>query len=344
MTHPLEAWKINREGFINLTDYTQRVKFLLRYAILAPSTHNCQPWLFKILENNSCELYLDKKIKLKEADPNEKCAYISMGCCLENLVVAAKAFGVYKGDLHKINQKTGLVAEVSFRDPKDAAQADKESGELVEAMVARKNSRGFFKPNKISKKLIGSIQTKIDDKDLEVTFIDDKSKIEKLAKITAEGIKRIYKRKSFRRELASWIHGNLSSKYDGMPGRSLHIPTPLSLIFPTVLKFVNVSPGIAVANYKSFSSAPLVCVLGTKSENVDGWLKMGRNIERLMLEFNRAGVQTSIFLASVDEESLCEEVKKEISAKYKPQFVFCAGYMERDQKHTPRHPLENKLC
>lgn len=39
---------------INISDFPEKgslefqIKFVLNYAILAPSTHNSQPWLFKI--------------------------------------------------------------------------------------------------------------------------------------------------------------------------------------------------------------------------------------------------------------------------------------------------------
>jgi nitroreductase len=34
--------------FDRLCTYTQRVRFLLDYAVLAPSTHNTQPWRFEL--------------------------------------------------------------------------------------------------------------------------------------------------------------------------------------------------------------------------------------------------------------------------------------------------------
>ena len=43
-------------------------RFLLRYGVLAPSTHNSQPWLFRI-RGGRLSIYNDPKVEIKKADP-----------------------------------------------------------------------------------------------------------------------------------------------------------------------------------------------------------------------------------------------------------------------------------
>jgi len=40
------SWQINEQDFPRGEDSTEKLKFLIRYAILAPSSHNTQPWKF----------------------------------------------------------------------------------------------------------------------------------------------------------------------------------------------------------------------------------------------------------------------------------------------------------
>jgi hypothetical protein len=40
---PLEPWAISEDAYPATADAAQRLRFLLRYAILAPSGHNTQP-------------------------------------------------------------------------------------------------------------------------------------------------------------------------------------------------------------------------------------------------------------------------------------------------------------
>jgi hypothetical protein len=52
-----QAWNVSESQFPKDGTKTEQLKFLLNYAILAPSSHNTQPWLFKIIDDNIIELY-----------------------------------------------------------------------------------------------------------------------------------------------------------------------------------------------------------------------------------------------------------------------------------------------
>jgi nitroreductase len=45
------------------------LRLALEYAVLAPSSHNTQPWLFR-LNDNTVELYADAERILKTVDPH----------------------------------------------------------------------------------------------------------------------------------------------------------------------------------------------------------------------------------------------------------------------------------
>ena len=70
-----------------------RLRFLVRYAVLAPSSHNTQPWRFHIAADR-IDLFLDESRWLKVADADQRELHISLGCALENLLVAAEHFGL----------------------------------------------------------------------------------------------------------------------------------------------------------------------------------------------------------------------------------------------------------
>jgi nitroreductase len=57
----LDVWKISEDEFPKDGPMLEKLKFFLRYAILAPSTHNTQPWAYRIVNNNIIELYSDRK-------------------------------------------------------------------------------------------------------------------------------------------------------------------------------------------------------------------------------------------------------------------------------------------
>ncbi len=95
---------------------------LVRSAILASSAHNSQPWLFRI--SGPCvELYADRARNIGLVDPYLREMHLSLGCALENLVIAAARFGhdsavdVADGVLHLLEEepKPTRVAAVRLR-------------------------------------------------------------------------------------------------------------------------------------------------------------------------------------------------------------------------------------
>ena len=54
---------INAQDFVRCVTQEEKILFLLRYAILSPSTHNSQPWLFKV-KGSVCEIYFDTTSRL----------------------------------------------------------------------------------------------------------------------------------------------------------------------------------------------------------------------------------------------------------------------------------------
>ena len=56
-----QPWAVAEADYPQGAGARERVRFLLRYAILAPSGHNTQPWLFRtsgdVVELRACLLY-----------------------------------------------------------------------------------------------------------------------------------------------------------------------------------------------------------------------------------------------------------------------------------------------
>ena len=60
----------------------EQIVYLLRYAILAPSSHNSQPWRFSVVQN-TVELRPDPPPWLRGAGSDNRKHDISLGCELD---------------------------------------------------------------------------------------------------------------------------------------------------------------------------------------------------------------------------------------------------------------------
>ena len=65
---------------------------LVQAAILAPSPHNTQAWLFR-LEDAHIDVFADRTRRLGAMDPFDRELHVGIGAAVENLVIAARAEG-----------------------------------------------------------------------------------------------------------------------------------------------------------------------------------------------------------------------------------------------------------
>jgi hypothetical protein len=93
MTEPqLYAWGVSEDKYDSLYSEIDKIKLLLKYIILAPPSHNTQPWIFKILNDNIIEVYADRTRALPVVDPQDKELIISCGVALNHSQIAIKHF------------------------------------------------------------------------------------------------------------------------------------------------------------------------------------------------------------------------------------------------------------
>src|SRR5581483_1122664 len=276
---------IKLSNFYRMVTQSDRIKFLLSYAVLAPSTHNSQPWLFKI-ENNVCKVYYDPKYLIPVGDPLTRDLHISIGCAVENLNIAAKYFGMAPiVNLGPFEEKN-LLAKIIFSEP--ANKLDN-YGNLLNTIPKRINARGVFQKTEINLSTLDEVKSEMQKSgytdNLTLHLIVDRDKINSLARLTARGLRMAYQKPIFRREMSRWMNNSLSPKKEGLHGYALKMPLFLSFIIPTLVRLKDIGPFLADKNYQSISSAPLLVVISAKKNDPHTWLETGLLAERLMLEF-----------------------------------------------------------
>ena len=85
-------WIIDEADFYELETHQEQMTFLLRYAILAPSGHNTQPWTFHITADG-VEVTADYSRRMPVVDKGDRELLMSVGAAIANFRVAAAHFG-----------------------------------------------------------------------------------------------------------------------------------------------------------------------------------------------------------------------------------------------------------
>jgi hypothetical protein len=316
---------------------------ILSYAIRAPSTHNSQPWLFK-LQTNGVSIYYNKKLFLPEADHDGRGLYISIGCMLENMIIAATHFGISTNYVFIENSEDNHIIDISFEKSNISLE---ENEKLFVKISDRVNSRGQFKDEELFEEVSTIVELnnkEFLDKNISLTILKKKEDINKIAELTRDAILEAYDKPSFRKEVSHWMNSNLSRKKEGLPGYSLKLPLILSIIIPILIRYFNMGKILGNLNYKSIKSAPLIFIFSSLNNLKEDWINIGMYAEKLMLSLQTAGFQTSIFVGSIEIGDLYKDVQRLINLNSgRPEFIFAVGHMEGIHKITPRHKLEEKI-
>src|SRR5260221_413928 len=118
------AWSISEKEFPKESTIEEKIRFFTRFGILAPSTHNTQPWKFKV-QKNSLFIYPDLSKKLPFGDRTDKNLYISLGCCLENISKTSLYFGFDPNIEDLRNEEGKSYVKITFTKKREEGNNEK---------------------------------------------------------------------------------------------------------------------------------------------------------------------------------------------------------------------------
>ena len=153
-----EVWR-HVEPDNGVRDYRE----LVRYATLAASSHNTQPWKFK-LEPNRILILPDLSRRCPAVDPDDHHLYASLGCAAENILVAAPAFGLKGNYSYDSNAST---VQIDFEETPPLRSS------LFEAIPKRQCSRVEFDGSSLSIEQTRKLEEAAHGTGVSVMFITD---------------------------------------------------------------------------------------------------------------------------------------------------------------------------
>jgi nitroreductase len=324
-------WRIREQDFPRQGTITEKLCFLLRYAILAPSSHNTQPWKFRVA-GDEIQIFTDPTRWLKVADPDQRELYISVGCALENLFIAAEHLGYNhrvtyfpqpdQADLAAIAKFTPLVRR-SFR-----------GHELFEAIPLRHtNHKTYDDVYRIPVADLAYLQECCVEPGLQLHLTSDAKLREQVQDLVVRGDAIQFADPAFREELGYWIG-------QGVFGSSWL----LSHLEQLAVSYINIGKLTALRDTTMLMSAPVIGLLSSNQNDGETQVKTGQVFERICL----AAASRGIWLQPMSQIIELPELKAELANIFLPpgvypQHTFRLSYAEPEPVHTPRRPLTEVL-
>ncbi len=333
----LAIWSAAIDDFPVGGSPAEKLAALVPFAILAPSSHNAQPWLFRIADD-ALELRADRRRRLPVADPDDREMIIGCGAALGCLNIALRTFG-YAGHVtvRPDPDHPELLARVGLGAPH---LPDEHDHALFRAMHQRKTYRLPFHRRTPEPRLMSDLEAIARHRGAWFRIFQSDARRMALTDLVSEGDRRQMADPAFRRELASWLHSNRSRTRDGMPGWTHGFGPASAAALPLIVRTFDTGDGKSAHDETLALGSPLLAVLGTWTDTPADWMQTGRALIDLLLHGLTEGVTASYLNQPVEIPALRQRLASLVGQSAYPQLVLRMGYPDRDEpRRTPRRDV-----
>lgn len=303
---------------------------LLRYAVLAPSSHNTQPWRFRV-SATAIDLLADRTRALPVNDPDDRELVISCGAALLNLRAGAASLGLDAAvQLFPDPAEPDWLARLSLGGQRAEPQPD---GELAAFIEHRRTYRRRFSTRSVEQETMARLTEAAAAENVWLRpFEEEQARLE-IAGLVAEGDDMQWANPSWRRELAMWMHPRRQ-------GDGLTVPELVGPVAQFVVRTFDMGGGVGARDRQLAEASPLLAVIATRGDTVPDWLQAGQGLQRVLLTACRHGLQASYLNQPIEVPLLRSRVQRLVGAGF-PQILMRLGYPADAVAAAARRPLED---
>lgn len=260
---------------------------LVRYAMLAPSSHNTQCWKFRIA-GKTISILPDLSRRCPVVDPDDHHLFVSLGCAAENLQQAAAAFGL-RGH-HQVTTGDRTAIDITF----EAMPALRSP--LFEAIPLRQSTRGEFDGQPLSKEELKLLEAAGTGNGVKVMLLTERQAMEAVLDFIAQGNTAQIRDPAFVRELKQWIRFNdaqaLAAK-DGLFSRCTGNPSLPAWLGGAMFDLFFTESAENDRYARQVRSSAGIAIFFSDEDHPAQWIEVGRAFERFALQATAIGVRNA---------------------------------------------------
>lgn len=303
----------------------ERLRFLLGYAVLAPSRHNAQPWLFEI-DGDVLGVFVDPRRTLRAADPHGREAAIACGAALENLRIGAAHHG---HDLAVEVRRPGRGEPIAIARLADRRPPTPGEEELFQAIPDRRTALALS-PRPVPPAALAGLLDEMNGDALLRRV--PRWLARPVAGLVAEAQGIQWSSGLFRAELAAWTRA--PSHRLPADGVAAGRPVPGNFLRRLLRR---VGSRSAEAARRADEQTRTLLVLSSRDDAPKDWFLAGRAMQRLLLRATARGLSASFLGQAIEVPDVRERLRRTVGDPGQPQLLLRVGYgpRPRDQRRRP---------
>lgn len=263
------------------------VRELIRHATLAASSHNTQPWKFRI-QQDSIIILPDYSRRCPVVDPDDSHLFKSLGCAAENLVHAAAAQG-FLADVRFDSHEDGVIVVLN------RASAVRVT-DLYRAITKRQCVKAAYDGTPLVAPELEKLEKAGKARNVRTIILLSEAQKETIIDYVTQGNVAQLSDRAFRDELVSWIRfnpGEAMHTGDGLSGRTSGQPALPRWLAKRILGMVLTPKGQADTDATNIRSSAGVAVFVASRVDKAAWVEAGRAYERFALQATALNIRTA---------------------------------------------------
>jgi hypothetical protein len=309
---------------------------LVRYGVMAASSHNTQPWKFR-LEPGRITVMPDFSRRTPAVDPDDHHLYCSVGCAVENVVQAARGLGWSASARYSASADAVDVA---------LTPAAPERGPLFDALAERQCTRGDYDGRAVPDDAVATLVAAAQNERARAVFFTGRERTATVVDLVAEAVRAQVNDPAFVEELKGWIRFNDAEAQRTRDG--LHVngsgnrSAPrwiASLLFGA---FFNAGREVERTS-REIRSAAGVAAFVSDADDPEHWIEAGRVYERFALQATALGVRHAFINQPLEVPRLRTELAARLGlGRRRPDLLVRYGYGPA-QPRSLRRPIEDMI-
>lgn len=330
-----DPWQTEPTAFPRGGTAAEKWHYLLNWAVLAPSTHNSQPWLFHI-RGDLLQILADRRRALPVVDPHDRELTLSIGALIGTLSVALRGLGLDATvSLLPADHDPDLMATVVLAEgPPPTA----EETELFRAIPRRRTTRHPFDPAPLDETVLGDLATAATVDHVRTILVTDDETRGQVADLVSAADRLQFADRAFRRELAAWLHSRRSASRDGLSVAGMGGPDLLTRPAAWVMRTFDLGSDVAAKDHELAAHSPALAVLASDADTPRAWLEAGQELARLLLTATARGLTASHLNQPIEVEQLRPALGELTRVSGHPQILLRLGRGPKVPP-SPRRPV-----
>ena len=276
------------------TPARELVSELVRFATLAPSSHNTQCWKFR-LQEQSITIEPDLSRRTPVVDPDDHHLFVSLGCATENLVQAALANGLWADARF---DPTGAGSVVVALEPTKAV-----SSPLFQAITERQCTRGDYDGKPLSTAELRLLEQAGTGRGVHVMLLTERPAMEKVLEYVVSGNTAEMNNPAFVDELMAWIRfsaGEAAETGDGLYSGASGNPSLPRWLGSRVMGLFFTPKSENERYARQVRNSAGIAVFASSASDKAHWIEAGRCYERFALQATALGIRNAFLNQPVE--------------------------------------------